>query len=31
MLIENQNQFKIVVPLFDAADAAKNIGTTILY
>ena len=25
------NQYKIVVPLFGAAYAAQNIGTTILY
>ena len=27
----DMNQFKFVVPLFDAAYAAQNIGTTILY
>ena len=31
MLIENMNQYEIVVPLFGAANAAQNIGTTILY
>ena len=31
LLIRDLNQYKIVVPLFGAAYAAPNIGTTILY
>ena len=30
-VIGDQNQYKIVVPLFGAAYAATNKGTTILY
>ena len=31
MFLGDLNQFKIVVPLFGAANAAPNKGTTILY
>ena len=30
-MTEDLNQYKIVVPLFDAAYVAQNIGTTTLY